>query len=127
MIVPTSDSPRPFSASEQSLADKFRAQLTPEAAHWQAGADHARTCSQSRPIPRSPKAAREAKQRQRDDRRRYREAAKQALYQQAARHSPACGLGVVELFILKWVVSQLLNWIMSQWLGEGDDDVDQDD
>ena len=120
--------PWPFSAREQSLADRFRTQLTTTAERLQHNALVAQANAQAIPTPRSPRGARKAAAERAEARRNYRQQARQALEREAARTAPPCGLGVVELFVLRWVIGQLITWIMQQWLeGKDGDDADQDD
>lgn len=103
-------SPRPFSAAEQSLDDRFRAQLQPTADNLERGA---------------PTFAAGARQRQAA--RAHREQARQQLYRTAFRSAPPCGFGVIELMVLRFVIGQMLSYILQRWLNSGGDDVAQDD
>lgn len=104
---------RPFSAAEQSLANRFRAQLQPTAEALERGAPTF--------------AAGANRKRQRQAAREHREQAKQQLYRTAFRSAPPCGFGVIELFVLNWVIGQLLRFILSRWLNSGGEDVAEDD
>lgn len=119
---------RPFSSREQSLSDRFRTQLTPTAERLQHNALVAQANAQAIPTPRSPRGASKAAAERAEARRRYRQQARQTLEREAARTAPPCGLGVIELAILKWVIGQMLSWIMREWLeGKDGDDAEQDD
>ena len=106
---------RPMSDSDRSLADVYRAQLRPLAESIERESTAAAFSTR-----RLLKPAEQLKAK-RDKRRR----ARAELWQQAHRCHPM-GLGVVELWIMQWVIGQLLSWIMREWLS-GDDDADQDD
>lgn len=103
---------RPLTSTEQSLADIYRAQLLPlaetiERESTAAAMTTRRLCSRADHILAMRQRRREARA---------------ELWQQAYRSNPM-GLGIVELFILKIVIGQLLGWIMRKWLA-GDDDAD---
>jgi len=104
---------RPFSAAEQSLADRFRQQLQPTADTLERGAPTF--------------AAGANRKRQRQAAREHREQARQQLYRTAFRSAPPCGFGVIELFVLRFVISQLLSYILQRWLHSGGEDVAEDD
>jgi len=123
-MIPFASPPRPFSGPEQLIAYIFRARLEPLATRLASDAQVSRTAAVAPPRPASQRRELRVKQIRRDFRRRSRE----ALEREAARQAPPCGLGVIELFILRWVIGQLLNWIMREWLeGKDGDDADQDD
>ena len=126
-MIPFAPPPRPFSAREQSLVDRFRDQLTPTAERLQHNALVAQANALAIPTPRSPRGARDAASKRADARRRYRKQCRQALWKQAATENPK-GLGVIELAVLNWVIGQLLKWILETWLADdGGDDAAEDD
>lgn len=110
---------RPLTATEQSLADIYRAQLQSLADDIERESTAAAMTTKAMMtrglVPRLDHLR---------EKRRKRAEARAELWQQAYRSNPM-GLGVVELFILRLVIGQLLSWIMRHWLG--DDDADQDD
>ena len=103
---------RPLTSTEQSLADIYRAQLQPLA-------DDIERESTASAMTTRRLASRSEHLR---EKRRKRAEARRELWQQAFQSNPM-GLGVVELFILRLVIGQLLSWIMRNWL-TGDDDAD---
>lgn len=102
---------RPLTATEQSLADIYRAQLQPLADDIERESTAAAMTTR-RLVSRSDHLR---------EKRRKRAEASAELWQQAYRSNPM-GLGVVELFILRLVIGQLLSWIMRHWLGDDDAD-----
>ena len=100
---------RPLTSTERSLADIYRAQLQPLADEIERESTAAAMTTR-RLVPRSDQLR--EKQRKRAE-------ARAELWQQAHRSNPM-GLGVVELFILRLVIGQLLSWIMRHWLGDDD-------
>ena len=103
---------RPFTSTEQSLADLYRNQLRPLAESIERESTAA-ACTTRRLSTRAEHFR--AKRQKRGS-------ARAELWQQANRCHPM-GLGVVELWIMQWVIGQLLGWIMREWLA-GDDDAD---
>lgn len=103
---------RPLTATEQSLADIYRAQLQPLAEDIEREST-ASAMTTRRLVSRSDHLR---------EKRRKKAEARAELWQQAHRSNPM-GLGVVELFIMRLVIGQLLSWIMRHWL-IGDDDAD---
>lgn len=106
---------RPMSDADRSLAEIYRAQLRPLAESIE------RESTAAAFSTRRLLTAKEQLKAKRDKRRR----ARDELWKQVNRSHPM-GLGVVELWIMQWVIGQLLGWIMREWLS-GDDDADQDD
>ena len=106
---------RPFTSTEQKLADIYRNQLRPLAESIERESTAA-ACSTRRLL----KPADQVKAK-----RHRRRSARAELWQQANRSHPM-GLGVVELFIMQWVIGQLLSWILREWISGGDD-ADQDE
>ena len=70
--------------------------------------------------PAEPAARRQRAQARRD----YRQRAHRALYAEALRQAPPAGLGVIELAILRLVITSLLNWIMRKWANDDQDTPD---
>lgn len=106
---------RPFSAENQRLADIYREQLRPLAESIERESTAA-ACSTRRLL--KPADQLRAKRHRRRE-------ARDELWKQVSRCHPM-GLGVIELWVMQWVIGQLLSWIMREWLS-GDDSADQDD
>jgi len=116
-MIPFSPPPRTLSTAEQTSVDRWRAKLTPTAETWERST--AAYCSDS--ADDSPADRRKARKQQLQQ-------ARKALWKAATRAAPM-GLGVVELWIVQWVIGQLLNWIMRNWLSDssgGDSEDDED-
>lgn len=105
--------PRPLSSSEQSTAARFQAALTPVAQQWERST--AAACAAAVAESRADRLR---------ARRQHRQQACKAMWKAAA--AAPTGLGVIELWIVQWLISQLLNWIMRNWLTEEPDAVDND-
>ena len=105
---------RPFSAENQRLADIYREQLRPLAESIERESTAA--AYSTRRLLKPSAQAKARKQRRRE--------ARDELWKQVNRCHPM-GLGVIEIWIMQWVIGQLLNWIMREWIA-GDDSADQD-
>lgn len=102
---------RPLTAAETSLREIYRSQLQPLAEAIERGATANAMASQALLSPAKRITARKQE----------RAAAKRELWQHALRSNPT-GLGIVELFLLKLVITELLRWIMRSWLDAHQDD-----
>ena len=115
---------RPLTSAEQSLHDRFKSQLQPIANFWERCTASECQAAAEIPTPRSPAGARAARRQRAKARRDYRQRASKALYAEALRVAPPAGLGVIELAILRLVITSLLNWIMRKWANDDQDDTD---